>query len=201
MHKVEPATKDFGKINQLIHDIEEKLTFFHRLFTKSANVDYFLEKNIAKRIEVCLDTIGDTLMGVKDYLNSDIKYGSGFNYLCIYGVLQMLFVQQDAVGHLYGCLRDGYAPQEELTQIRNVRNLIVGHPTDKKINKISHYAEIIRMTLEKYSFTSLVEDEKGNFESKNYDVIDLIKTQFFHVNNELENIKKIMEDDPDICMG
>ena len=52
--------------------------------------------------QICssLDTIGDTLYSQQDYLNSGYPVSDGLKYIFTYGLLQALFIQQDAMRHL-----------------------------------------------------------------------------------------------------
>lgn len=102
-----------------------------------------------------LDVLGDTICGLEDYLgNLDRKFLPGELYIRTYGVLQILFVQQDAVWHMYKCLGlGGSEPDDTLLEIREVRNTAIGHPTSIGIGKERHYSGITRMTMTSRSFT------------------------------------------------
>jgi hypothetical protein len=82
--------------------------------------------------QVCsaLDVIGDTEMALDAYLSKEHQHAStGQRYLDIYGVLQVLVVQQDAVEHSAQALGIEYKPDPQLREIRETRNDSVGHPT------------------------------------------------------------------------
>ena len=80
-----------------------------------------------------LDTIGDTQLAVDDYLAGRVKAAThGTTYLAIYGVLQVLFVQQDAVRDLAEAVGVPVEVPEELQSIRDIRNATAGHPTNHK---------------------------------------------------------------------
>ena len=74
---------------------------------------------------------------------------SGTLYLAVYGVLQGMFLQQDALVNLGNTLRfpiriDDY---QGLKKIREIRNQIVGHPTSYRRRKTESYYAINRGSL------------------------------------------------------
>jgi hypothetical protein len=86
-----------------------------------------------------LDVIGDTECALAAYLAGSNSQGdkndphieSGNLYLTFYGVLQVLFVQDDAVKHLYKSLGFTRSPNSTVDAIRETRNDAVGHPTNR----------------------------------------------------------------------
>lgn len=76
----------------------------------------------------------------------------GENYLLIYGILQVLFVQQDAAKDLAKALSVSYAEDPVLRDIRTTRNLSIGHPTDHTSKKQRSFNFIDRGTMTKTSF-------------------------------------------------
>src|SRR5258708_2140824 len=52
--------------------------------------------------QICssLDVVGDTVLSIQDYLLSPYPQSDGLKYIYTYGILQSLFLQQDAVHHL-----------------------------------------------------------------------------------------------------
>jgi hypothetical protein len=59
----------------------------------------------------------------------------GFGYLAIYGFLQCLILQQDAVRHLFQAMNVDYSPDPMLEEIREIRNNAAGHPTERRESK------------------------------------------------------------------
>src|SRR5260221_11482335 len=59
------------------------------------------------RLCSAMDAIGDTQLAVHAYLDEPIKEveSNGWSYLTVYGILQVLYVQQDAVKVLAGALQ------------------------------------------------------------------------------------------------
>ena len=67
-----------------------------------------------------LDVVGDTELAIESYLK-DIKPRSvGETYLAIYGILQVLFVQQNPVQHIAESLHLQYEADLLLLEIRKV---------------------------------------------------------------------------------
>ena len=90
-----------------------------------------------------LDTIDDNEKAIKAFLRIDLPDDAGNNYLLIYGVLQALVVQQDAVRHLCESLNTYYNKRDSsLWKIRGIRDAAIGHPTERdKGNKNSDKKE------------------------------------------------------------
>lgn len=86
------------------------------------------------RLCVALDTIEDTESAALAYVDGEFPSITGEKYLRSYGILQVLFVQQDALVELVGAVRpvNTIKPRNVLTptlyNVREVRNMSVGHP-------------------------------------------------------------------------
>jgi hypothetical protein len=72
--------------------------------------------------------------------------------LLIYGVLQVLFVQQDAAKDLAKALGVAFDEDRVLHSIRTTRNLSIGHPTDHSAKKQRSFNFIDRGTMSKTGF-------------------------------------------------
>lgn len=104
--------------------------------------------------QVCsaLNTLGDTEYAVEAYGKARNADGPGENYLLIYGILQVLFVQQDAAKDLARALNVKFAEDPVLQEIRTTRNLSIGHPTGHTSKKQRSFNVIDRGTMTKTSF-------------------------------------------------
>ena len=69
-----------------------------------------------------LDVIGDTELALEAYLAWTPQKEDGEKYLLVYGALQVMEVQQDAVKFVSESLAIPYARPTELTNIRMVRS-------------------------------------------------------------------------------
>ena len=80
----------------------------------------------------CLDVIKDTERCLDTCLTTNIdELDFGNKYMYVYGTLQALYVQQDAVEHFTCVLGKDYPRHPRLREIRDLRNHSVGHPTDE----------------------------------------------------------------------
>jgi hypothetical protein len=91
-----------------------------------------------------LDVIGDSELALHSFDPANATNLSP--YIGIYGVMQLLFVQQDAVAHLAQALNIEYTRNQELWEIRDLRNVSTGHPThtSKGLGRISRFSFIVR---------------------------------------------------------
>ena len=126
-----------------------------------------------------LDTIEDIELAIGAYLDWSGEEKLGTYYLLIYGILQCLFVQQDAVRHISESLSINCERDDSLEQIRDTRNRVVGHPTKMnrgKGNGQSHNF-ISRVTMSKAGF-QLTETYRNNqYDLKDIHIPSLIETQ------------------------
>jgi hypothetical protein len=100
----------------------------------------------------CLDTIGDTELAIDAYNASGSPDSEGAAYLVVYGALQALFIQQDAVENLCQALAIAYVHDPLLRDIREIRNDSAGHPTKRGGGKGQAYNFISRWSLTKGGF-------------------------------------------------
>ncbi len=100
----------------------------------------------------CLDTLGDTELAIRAYKQSHKPPTVADLYLLVYGVLQALFIQQDAVENLCQALVIDYVPDKLLKDIRDIRNDSTGHPSKRGSGKGHAYNFIGRSSLTKEGF-------------------------------------------------
>jgi len=100
----------------------------------------------------CLDLIGDTELAISSYYNTTADGEYVKKYLLVYGILQSLFLQQDAVQNLCDALELSYTPDPLLFEIRKIRNDSVGHPTKRGDGQGTTYNFISRASLSKSGF-------------------------------------------------
>ena len=79
----------------------------------------------------CMDTLGDTQSAIEAFRETRMGADKSELYLRTYGVLQAIFVQQDALDNLAKSLDVSMDIKKDpgVKSIRDVRNNIVGHPT------------------------------------------------------------------------
>lgn len=143
----------------------------------------------------CLDIIGDTELAVVAYNQTSGSEDYGGKYLLIYGILQSLFLQQDAVRNLCEALELDYRPDPMLGEIREIRNDSVGHPTKRGGGEGSAFNFISRSSLSKSGFNLLTTyPDKQTPLSRHINIASLIETQqqILHgvLSEVLEKLKK-----------
>lgn len=86
-----------------------------------------------------IDLIEDSQIAIEEFESAELLGKQGRSTLLIYGLLQSLFIQQDGLYHLYKCVLDENINQTDFfdtfsfdKNIREVRNDIAGHPTNRK---------------------------------------------------------------------
>lgn len=130
----------------------------------------------------CMDVIEDSELAIEKCVSGDlISTDDGMRYLILYGLLQALFIQQDAVNNLAKALsiNNDYDPNknQHLKHIRDIRNLSIGHPTKKRSGKSTIYSFIPRWSISCSRFTLIRHCSDGSENSEDVDVIGLIETQ------------------------
>jgi hypothetical protein len=86
------------------------------------------------KAQVALDTAEDTALALSDYESGATGSDDGEKYLKLYGFLQAVFLQQDAIRELHQLFAGNFAKPADATawkQLRELRNLTVGHPIEK----------------------------------------------------------------------
>ncbi|MBA7691897.1 hypothetical protein ES703_100452 [subsurface metagenome] len=139
-----------------------------------------------------LDVIEDCDLAITAYIDGDFGTDHGEKYLKLYGILQALFLQQDAVANLCESLGlpNGLSSHPKLKDIRDIRNDSVGHPT--KRGKFKSYHFIARTSIEKPGFTLVSDFENCETKSRDISVIDLIKDQRKYLTGILKNVINIL---------
>jgi len=116
---------------------------------------YVLLQNSAAWNMLCsyLDVIGDTELAFDASLRKRGVEDDVEKYLLVYGALQALFIQQDAVRNLTEALNISYTPDPLLEHIREIRNDSIGHPTKRGGGSGKAFNFIVRMSLSQHGFT------------------------------------------------
>ena len=127
-----------------------------RDFINSARKQHALLKDSKAWNQLCssLDAIGDTELAFDAYDGASTTAADpGATYILVYGVIQALVLQQDAVKNLAEALDLPYKQDDLLRDIREIRNASVGHPTKRSGKPRSHF--ISRITMSKAGFQLL----------------------------------------------
>ncbi len=125
-----------------------------------------------------LDVIGDADLAVCTYVEGPAETSVGERYLLVYGLLQVLQVQQDAVTAVCEVLGIPQPREIELEKVRKIRSRSVGHPTKGKENKAAVSSFISRATLRKAGFQLITTyDDERRAEFVEVDILALINAQ------------------------
>ena len=135
------------------------------------------------------DNLEDTQLAIEEY--SSLK---DFSRLAVYGLLQSMYVQQDAISHLEKAIKiltpDWKKDYPELSNIRDVRNETIGHPISEKglYTSISHTNNL---NILEYGVWS-----RDGFQHKSIDLKNIINIQHDLLIKEVDRIMgKINEDE------
>lgn len=174
-------------------DIFEKI---HSLDTAVRDIinlprqQYLLLQNRKGWNQVCsaLDLLGDTTLAIEAYKISNFPDEIGGKYLNIYGILQALFLQQDAISHISEVLDIHLEFPNDLKTIRDTRNVSIGHPSKKGSGKkqTSHF--ISRATMHKGGFELM--SSRPHDDHTYFRTIDLIKV----IEKQQQITIKLLED-------
>ena len=119
-----------------------------------------------------LNTLEDTSWAVEFYISTDYPDNIKGKYLYTYGLLQALFVQMDAVKSIHDSLFGAnliFNPDyPEAYKVREMRNDVTGHPTNRKGDQFIHLAQC---SMEKNRFYYV--KYSSNEGLKGSDVIDV----------------------------
>ena len=161
-----------------------------RGFVNKPRKQFNLLKNHKLWNQLCssLDVIEDSDLAIDVYLNREFSKDDGEKYLRLYGVLQALFLQQDAVTNLCESLGlpNDLITDPKLKEIRAIRNNSIGHPTKRGKYKSYHYISRISITKSKFQLISYYGNNKTTVRAVL--VIDLIKEQRKYLSKILKKI-------------
>lgn len=178
-------------IAQLVDDIRELIN--------RPRKQYALLQDEAMWAMLCssMDTIEDTELCFDAFLTQDIdRAKDGVKYVFVYGVLQALFVQQDAVQNFHEALNMPYTQDPSLKNIRDTRNDSVGHPTKRGGGQGHSYNFISRITLGFQGFQLMTIDRgRPQPRFKDVNVPELIATQRDVFVDVLDNVIKTLENE------
>lgn len=140
-----------------------------------------------------LDVIGDSDLAISAYINSEFGTDDEEKYLRLYGVLQALFLQQDAVTNLCESLGlpNNLTSHPKLKEIRDIRNDSIGHPTKRGNYKSYHF--ISRATITKSGFQLISDYGNNKTTFKDISVIDLIEEQRKYLSEILKKVINVLK--------
>lgn len=148
----------------------------------------------------CMDTIGDTEEALESFLKKDTDSSDkGRNYLRIYGALQALFVQQEAIKNLHEALKIPYTEDASLEKIRHIRIDAAGHPTKRGNKKAFNFITRLTLSAQEFHLMTLYptksDSKKLNSKHADINVPDLIATQKRIFEDVLNNVIEILKEE------
>lgn len=165
--------------------------------------DKYFKTKPEQWIKLCsaLDVLEDTDLAIESYLTKGIGNSDGEKYLRLYGLLQAVYLQQDAITALkevVSILVPSKKMQKHETQywekLRSYRNLCIGHPVECKsyekeeINR----AFISRVTISDRGFQLLRNrDKKNDTCIEDVDIKQLIFAYREEAKNMLNDLARI----------
>lgn len=162
-----------------IHDVTRQI----RDFINHPRIRFALMKDLSRWFQVCvsLDLLGDTDMAVQAYMTASGNEPLPRKYLNLFGVLQAVYVQQDAAKSLRMALgfHLQFSEHRELLEARNLRNDIVGHPTNR--NQGESFHAVSQITLRHDSLQLVSSYAHGTTEFRSVDILDGVQKHYQRV--------------------
>jgi len=147
-----------------ISDLEHKI----RGYVNNANLldRYFDGRPDDEWMALCvsMNTLGDTCQALEYYEDYGLGDEYGEKYLKLYGLLQAIVLQQNSISQIHQIfLGIKLSPKSNSawTKIRDLRNLTVGHPLEKKHKKSEiKRCFISRVTIQNNGFQLMIWNKK-----------------------------------------
>lgn len=174
------------EIKESMYEVIKRIELLEESVRNHINTNRYqanLLKDLNNWNQICssLDAIGDTLYSIHDYLEAVYPESVGLKYIYTYGLLQALFIQQDAMRHLSEAFDIKFELSEKLDRIRKLRNASIGHPTKNNVQKSTYYNYISRMTLSKAGFTLMRSYEQDRTEFIDVDIFSILSDQLHEI--------------------
>jgi len=141
---------------------------------------------------VAMDTLEDSDLAISDFLESDLGSSEGERYLRLYGILQAVFLQQDAIKALWEIVMEDKFPKmsddSPWKLIRDIRNLSVGHPIEVKRDGIVKRTFVTRIDLEVGVLSLITDVSTGNSEHQAINLNDVVASYLTDSSKHLTKI-------------
>jgi|SRR3990170_4171017 len=180
-------------------NVVENQTKEIREYINDPRKHYKLRQNKPLFSQICssLDVIGDTEQAITAFEAGEFGDSTAGRYLAIYGLLQAIYVQQDAVDNLCEGLGipENIKKYPTLLQIREIRNDVVGHPTKRnrpKSNPTS-YHHISRSSLGSTSLNIFSFSGNGTSKHRSINILGLVSEQKKYISAILSTLTGRLE--------
>lgn len=155
---------------------------------------------------ISMDTIGDTTLAVEYFKETGIGQDVGENYLKLYGLLQAIYLQQDAIKFLFQVIKKCFDEKNELrdwsvyqkeswNELRSYRNLSVGHPIENKTFERGRTkrASISQITISSDGFQLVIWDAvTGSDQFQDIQLKDLIESYLSEAKEILVDVENFL---------
>lgn len=158
--------------------------------------ELFADRSSWNALCSALDVIGDTQLAMEAYAKWESRCENGEKYLLVYGVLQVMEVQQDAIRYACEILEVPYSPPKELDPIRIIRDEAIGHPMRRRQEKALKSSFVQRAGMTQWEFTLLtVFSDRRGYVFRQVKIVDLIGTQESFLTRMLQSIVEKLRSD------
>jgi hypothetical protein len=134
-------------------------------------------------------------MALDAYLGWESVTDVGGRYLLLYGVLQVLLAQQDAVKKVCKTFQYPLSFPPNIEKIRQIRSDSIGHPTSGTKNKLHKANFIQRISLSHSGFTLMTVFSDSRYYPQQIGVPDVIEEQRKFVETVLNNLTEKLRSD------
>jgi len=166
----------------MLREIEIRNVINHCCYVRNCLQE---KSSVWNQVCACLDVIEDSMLAAEDYLEKEELSACTQGYIYIYGVLQALFIQQDALNHIVTAINSTFKSDVEkvtdnnrIREIRELRNDVVGHPTKRnKKGEPERYLMLNRHTISKQGFEILFFQKDKSMDPREIKLEQAIKDQ------------------------
>jgi hypothetical protein len=184
----------------MVNSISEKVNRIREIVFEPRLKQILMRKSsFWSQLGIAMYTIEDTELAIESSEKEiKIKNDHGVLYLRTYGLLQALFLQQDAVRHLSEATDIPFdlSDYPGLKDIRDLRNDSIGHPTKRGGSKPSYHG-IIRQSMSPDSFHILSIFADGNTKRREINFSEVVRNQRELIGSALDAIIKALEQEVD----
>jgi hypothetical protein len=176
--------------------IDERLEAIQNLFLDDEQCNrLFVNRELFEQAAAALDVLGDTEVALEAYLNRECGTSEGAMYIATYGVLQGLYLQQDALLHLYVAFGSQINLKTYLTLkvVRDLRNIAICHPTRSDQPKPVRFAYIMRTSLSYGQMSLMTTSTALRTRFRNVHIDRLIMRQCIVIANLVEQLRAHMQ--------
>lgn len=137
-----------------------------------------------------MDAIEDSLLAINFYLRLPDFNSFDGGYLYVYGLMQALNIQQDAISNMSNALFnvdiDYKSEYPSLYTIREHRNNSIGHPTKRGKDKSFHFISRVSLSKDKFTLASFFPKTGKQSKFEEINTLECIKVQGELLNKILE---------------